>query len=112
MQLDRFADGADVVAQIAVLFEAILHNDGCWFRSDETFHHQSVHIPFDGSFASVDGAANGFVAVSALVGTSVLAIEQIRVHRQFTGTQTQRKNLVGQRCVVFTAGRLLCVIHG
>ena len=67
MQLDRFADGADVVAQIAVLFEAILHNDGCWFRSDETFHHQSVHIPFDGSFASVDGAANGFVAGPALV---------------------------------------------
>lgn len=95
MELDRFADGADVVAQIVVLFETILHNNGCWFRSDETFLHQSVHIPLDGSFAPGDGAANGFVAGPALVGTPVLAIEQISVHRQFTGTQAKEKISLG-----------------
>lgn len=56
--LHRFADGADVVTQVAVFLQAIPHDDRRRLYGDEPLFYQPRHIAFDGALAFADGFTN------------------------------------------------------
>ena len=70
--LHRFADGANVITQVAVFLQAVPHDDRRRLYGDETFFYQSGHIAFDGALAFADGFTDGFVAGSTLINRRVL----------------------------------------
>ena len=57
--LHRFADGANVITQVAVLLQAVPHDDRCRLYGDETLFYQPCHIALDGTLAFADGFTDG-----------------------------------------------------
>ena len=53
--LHRFADGANVITQVAVFLQPVPHDDRCRLYGDETLFYQSGHITLDGALAFADG---------------------------------------------------------
>ena len=64
----RLSDGADVITQVAVFLQPVLHDDRRWLYGDEPFFDQPRHIVFDGALTFADGFTDGFVAGPTLVG--------------------------------------------
>ena len=81
----RFADGADVVTQVAVFLQAVPYDDRRRLYGDEPFFYQPRHIAFDGALAFADGFTDGFVAGPALVGARILQPHQYSVGGQLAG---------------------------
>lgn len=57
--LHRLANGADVITQVAVFLQPVLHDDRCRLYGNEPFFDQPCHIAFDGAFAFADGFTEG-----------------------------------------------------
>ena len=57
--LHRFADGADVITQVAVFLQPVPHDDRCRLYGDEPFFYQPSHITLDGTLAFADGFTDG-----------------------------------------------------
>lgn len=55
----RFADGTNVVTQVAVFLQPILHDDRRRRYGDEALFYQSGHIAFDGALTFADGFTEG-----------------------------------------------------
>ena len=53
--LHRFADGANVITQVAVFLQPVLHDDRRRLYGDEPFFYQSGHVALDGALAFADG---------------------------------------------------------
>ena len=70
--LHRLSDGADVITQVAVFLQPVLHDDRYRLYGDEPFFDQPRHIAFDGVLAFADGFPDGFVAGLTLVGARIL----------------------------------------
>ena len=83
--LHRFADGANVIREVAVFLEAVPHDDRCRLFGDEPFFYQSSHIAFDGALAFADGFTDSFVAWPALLGAWILQPHQHSVGGQLAG---------------------------
>lgn len=84
--LHRFADGANVITQVAVLLQAVPHDDRRRLYGDEPFFYQPRHIAFDGTLAFADGFTDSFVAGPTLVGAWILQPHQYSVGGQLAGT--------------------------
>ena len=84
--LHRFADGANVITQVAVFLQPVPHDDRRRLYGDEPLFYQSSHIAFDGALAFADGFTDGFVAGPALLGARVFQPHQYSVGRQLAGT--------------------------
>lgn len=83
--LHRLTDGANVITQVAVFLQPVLHDDRCRLYGDEPLFYQSSHIAFDGALAFADGFTDGFVAGPTLVGARILQPHQYSVGGQLTG---------------------------
>ena len=71
--LHRFADGANVITQVAVFLQAVPHDDRRRLYGDEPFFYQSGHVALGGTLAFANGFSNRFVAGPALVGALVFS---------------------------------------
>ena len=67
----RFADGANVITQVAVFLQPVPHDDRCRLYGDETLFYQSGHVALGGTLAFANGFSNRVVAGLALVGALV-----------------------------------------
>ena len=83
--LHRFADGANVITQVAVFLQPVPHDDRCRLYGDETLFYQSGHVALDGTLAFADGFTDGLVAGPALVGARVFQPHQYSVGGQLAG---------------------------
>ena len=54
-----FANRTNVVAQVSVFLQSILHNDRRRLHGDETLFYQPGHITFDGALAFANGFTDG-----------------------------------------------------
>ena len=57
--LHRFADGANVITQVAVFLQAVPHDDRRRLYGDEPLFYQSSHIALDGALAFANGFTEG-----------------------------------------------------
>ena len=57
--LHRFADGANVITQVAVFLQPVPHDDRCRLYGDEALFYQSSHVALDGALAFADGFTDG-----------------------------------------------------
>ena len=71
-----FSDRTNVVTQVAIFLQPILHDDRCRLYGDEPLFYQPAHITFDGAFAFADGFANRFVAGPALMRLAIFQSQQ------------------------------------
>ena len=68
----RLSNRADVITQVAIFLQPVLHDDRCRLYGDEPFFDQPRHIAFDGALAFADGFTDGLVAGPALVGAGLI----------------------------------------
>ena len=71
-----FSDRTNVVTQVAIFLQPILHDDRRRLYGDEALFYQTGHIPFDGAFAFTDDASNRFVAGPALMCLTIFQSQQ------------------------------------
>ncbi len=62
---------------------------------------QTAHIFAHRIFTQLGGLANRFVAGPALVCFAILTAEQVGVDRDLAGVQTEGKQLIGEREIIF-----------
>lgn len=55
----RLADGANVITQVAVFLQPVLHDDRRRLYGDEPFFYQSGHVALDGALAFANGFTEG-----------------------------------------------------
>lgn len=55
----RFADGTNVVTQVAVFLQSVPHDDRRRRYGDEALFYQSSHVALDGALAFADGFTDG-----------------------------------------------------
>lgn len=101
VQLYCFTDRANVVTQVAIFLQPVLHDDRRRLYGDEPLFYQSGHITLDGTFAFADGFSKRLVAGPAFMCLTVFQTQQQSVDCQLTGCQMQRENFVRQRRKVF-----------
>lgn len=94
MILHRILYRANGIEQIAVTLFAFLRVHRGRLCSNQLLFNQAVYIFLDGVFAHTDSVANRFVAWMALKCFPVLAVHQIRIHCDLTGTETQAENFI------------------
>ena len=104
-------DGQDPVEQISVPLHAAFGVDTGGLGGDERLFYQLANILSYRVLAHANRFADGLVAGPALVGLSVFPKEKIAVHRQLSGAQVQREDLIGQRKIVFSgiSLRKICI---
>ena len=55
----RLSDGTNVITQVAVLLQAVPHDDRRRLYGDEPLFYQPCHITLDGTLAFADGFTDG-----------------------------------------------------
>ena len=53
------SDGANVITQVAVFLQPVLHDDRRRLYGDEPFFYQSGHVALDGALAFANGFTEG-----------------------------------------------------
>ena len=99
--LDGELNGQERVQKAPVLLAAVLRDDACVLRLNESSFDQLGHIFSHGVRAHIDGVANRFVARMALIRRPILNVHQVAVDSQCARRETEGENLIRQRKVVF-----------
>ena len=110
---DRIGYRTDGVTQVSVLDTTIFCMDSGRLNGDELLSLKVFNVLGNGVSAHVNRIAYGLVARIALVGLAILAVHQIGIDSDLTEGQSERKDFIRQRKVVFDGVSLLLmsVIH-
>ena len=107
--VDRVLYRTDGVTQVSVVCPTISGADSGWFSGDELLSLKVFNVLGDRVSAHVNSLPNGLVARIALVGLSILAVHQVGIDSDLTEGQSERKDFIRQRKIIFDGVALVVV---
>ena len=99
----------DGIAKGSIALLTGFGDDAGGFDADEFFFTKCGNIFLNGVRTHTNCLTNGFVAGIALISFSIFAVEQVRVDRDFTGTQVEGEDHIWQRKIVLYASLMCCL---
>ena len=85
----------------AIVLLTRLGDDASGFDSDKSFVSKFKDVLLYCVRTHTNCLTNSFVAGIALISIAVLAVEQVRIDGDFSGTQIETEDFVWQREIVF-----------
>ena len=99
--MDRVLYRADGVTQIPIVSATISGVDSGWFGDDEVLSLKVFDVLGNRVPAHANCPTDGAVAWVALVGLPVLAVHQVGINGDLPEGQSERKDFIRQRKVIF-----------
>ena len=103
-------NGADGVEKISVVRSPVFCADSGRFCEDELLSFKFPDVLGNGVLAHANRTSDGAVARIALESFPILAVHQVGVDSDFTEGQSERKNFIRQRKIVFDGVALVVVV--
>ena len=108
--MDRVLYRTDGVTQVSIVSPTISGVDSGWFSGDELLSLKVFNVLGNGVSAHVNRFAYGFVARIALEGFPIFTVHQIGVDSDLTEGQSERKDFIRQRKIIFDGVALVVVM--
>ena len=99
--MDRILYWTDGVTQVSVVGTTISGVDSGRFDGDELLSFKVFNVLGNRVSAHVDSLTYGLVAWVALEGFPILAVHQVGIYSDLTEGQSQRKDFIRQRKIIF-----------
>ena len=101
---------ADGVTQISIVGATVFCMDSGRFCEDELLSFKLPDVLGNSLFAHANRTSDGAVARIALESFPILAVHQVGVDSDFTEGQSERKDLIRQRKIIFDGVALVVVV--
>ena len=108
--INRVLNGADGVEEISIVSAPVFGADSGRFCEDELLSLKFPDVLSNGLFTHANRPPDGAVARITLEGFPIFAVHQVGVDSDFTEGQSERKDFIRQRKIIFDGVALVVVM--